>query len=647
MRRSPSSLFLGVLLALWLPSAGLCQVAEPPLWFLVTDVSCQPEVATTGEAVSNALREGLAGIDGVQLIVPGDLERILEAMDLSSSTSLTGTLAQEVAVRGGIPLMLEVELVPDGSAYGIETRLMDPENGTVHLRTTETASSEVEVPEAVARTVTAVRQGLEDTVPSVTNRQRLSLVFTPSLEALKLHTEAVMANQATRYADALPLLEEAVRVDPDFAAGWRLLSVVLSNLGQERERQVEAVTRAYELSRELPEYERLTTAATYFGTTYDYGRSAEVLEQITERFPDRGGWNNMGLRYGQIGEYEKARDALQEAVNRGPSALNTGNLITAAVRIGDLETAREALRIREDNGYGTPAGNLGYAATIAYMDGDREEARRLNLAGIEAATTDVGRATDLRLAGYLDAVEGRVASFHQRLDEANGLWSAAGSTGTVFDNRQIQALFDALVLGKEEEATARLNGALQDAASADAPRDRFDAGTLAFFGMPERAREMAAEWEAATPADLQALYEPTLHRLRGFLALGEGRVEEGMRGLEAAVEAGFESPINLGELAVAYDRAGMPDRALETFHKYLDAPNVSRRTVDAVFLGLTYERLGQLHEARGEVDEAVKFHTLFVDLWAEADPELQPRVQAAREALARLGLETATSFGSS
>lgn len=104
------------------------------------------------------------------------------------------------------------------------------------------------------------------------------------------------------------------------------------------------------------------------------------------------------------------------------------------------------------------------------------------------------------------------------------------------------------------------------------------------------------------------------------------------------MEASFESPFNQGELALAYDRAGgMPDRAPEAFHRYLDAPNVKRRTADAVFLGLTHERLGQLHEARGEVEEAVKFHTLFVELWAEADPELQPRVQAARGALASLG----------
>jgi hypothetical protein len=36
------------------------------------------------------------------------------------------------------------------------------------------------------------------------------------------------------------------------------------------------------------------------------------------------------------------------------------------------------------------------------------------------------------------------------------------------------------------------------------------------------------------------------------------------------------------------------------------------------------------------LDEAAQYHALFIDLWADADPNLQPRVQAAREALARI-----------
>jgi hypothetical protein len=50
------------------------------------------------------------------------------------------------------------------------------------------------------------------------------------------------------------------------------------------------------------------------------------------------------------------------------------------------------------------------------------------------------------------------------------------------------------------------------------------------------------------------------------------------------------------------------------------------------------ERLGQLYDEMGDLEQAAGYYGLFVELWADADPELQPRVRAARtrmEAIAR------------
>ena len=50
-------------------------------------------------------------------------------------------------------------------------------------------------------------------------------------------------------------------------------------------------------------------------------------------------------------------------------------------------------------------------------------------------------------------------------------------------------------------------------------------------------------------------------------------------------------------------------------------------------------RLSQLHASLGHRDKAIEYYTQFIDLWKDADPELQPQVEAAREALARLMAE--------
>jgi len=48
------------------------------------------------------------------------------------------------------------------------------------------------------------------------------------------------------------------------------------------------------------------------------------------------------------------------------------------------------------------------------------------------------------------------------------------------------------------------------------------------------------------------------------------------------------------------------------------------------------ERLGQLYEQMGDTAKAVANYHAFIELWKNADPELQPRVADAKRRLARL-----------
>jgi len=62
---------------------------------------------------------------------------------------------------------------------------------------------------------------------------------------------------------------------------------------------------------------------------------------------------------------------------------------------------------------------------------------------------------------------------------------------------------------------------------------------------------------------------------------------------------------------------------------------------DVLFLSFTFQpqaqlRLGQIYERQGETEKAVDAYSYFVEYWSEADPELQPMLQEARLAIARL-----------
>ena len=98
----------------------------------------------------------------------------------------------------------------------------------------------------------------------------------------------------------------------------------------------------------------------------------------------------------------------------------------------------------------------------------------------------------------------------------------------------------------------------------------------------------------------------------------------------------------LPEIARAYDLSGNADSAVTLFREFADkrytayATSLSDLGAAAQYTGGVYKRLGELYEAKGDRENAARFYTKFVDLWSNADPELQPKVAEVRKRLARL-----------
>ena len=61
---------------------------------------------------------------------------------------------------------------------------------------------------------------------------------------------------------------------------------------------------------------------------------------------------------------------------------------------------------------------------------------------------------------------------------------------------------------------------------------------------------------------------------------------------------------------------------------------------DSYWLPVVYERLGDLYEQRADTAKAIHYYGKLVDLWKDADSELQPRVEAARRAMEALSRDT-------
>jgi hypothetical protein len=63
---------------------------------------------------------------------------------------------------------------------------------------------------------------------------------------------------------------------------------------------------------------------------------------------------------------------------------------------------------------------------------------------------------------------------------------------------------------------------------------------------------------------------------------------------------------------------------------------IGRFNTDGAFLAGSYKRLGELWEAKGDRAKAAHYYAKFLDMWKDADAELQPAVAQVRKRLAQL-----------
>jgi len=155
------------------------------------------------------------------------------------------------------------------------------------------------------------------------------------------------------------------------------------------------------------------------------------------------------------------------------------------------------------------------------------------------------------------------------------------------------------------------------------------------MGQPDRAKQVMAEYEAAVPEAIRRR-QPFRHGAAAAIALAEGRVQDGIKGYRAWYDEDNCSVCGLYLVARAYERAGERDSALAVYERAVTTPGYSRSFEEAATLGPTYKRLGELYEERGDTAKARDYYGRFVDLWKNADAELQPQVREVRQRLAKL-----------
>lgn len=165
---------------------------------------------------------------------------------------------------------------------------------------------------------------------------------------------------------------------------------------------------------------------------------------------------------------------------------------------------------------------------------------------------------------------------------------------------------------------------------------RWMAEVLASAGRPDEAESLLEEARRQHAADGVVWNESDGVLARAIIERVRGREDRALEALRRVEELGrFSGQVDL-ERARVHEQAGRPDSALAAYERVLASTGFDRLPLDLLHLGFVLQRTGELHDERGDRARALEYYARFVELWQDADPELQPRVESVRRRMAAL-----------
>jgi len=587
-------------------------------------------------AVTQAFRVDLSQSELVKVVEPATLDEALARMELPEDQAITFDVAHELAVREGYPAVIEGEVSSIGDGFVLTARLADARSEETLASLRETAADANEVIPAIDRLSGKMRERIGDSYSDMRAEEPLADVTTGSLEALEKYSRALELFRTDQDRQrGLELLEEAVAIDTAFAMAWRKIGV--ETVGDQA-RTVEAMTKAYLFRDRLTERESLLAEATYYTiATGEPRRAIRVYERMVDLDP-RDAWalNNLGATYTDLGEWDEAEHWFARSVAIDSSVKSVVNVATAQVNQGKLDEAAATLDIADRMAPGAERS----LATRYSLETNRENWVEAKALAIKLRDDS----TDPAWAGVGSFALGHVAAILGKLTEAEAHWReatrASSEAGTGFPAWPLMQVFDldAHVRGDTARALRALDAILTDFPLEDRNVLNRPYGWLALTyargGNRAKAEALIAEWEAEVPEEYRSGedVDAWMLRIEAASLLSAGRLEEALDLVRQADVPGC-APCRYVPKAQIFDQMGVRDSALAMYEGFLELHAHDRAGWDNELRGPTLERVGQLYDEAGDLENAAVYYARFVELWADADPELQPRVEIARARL--------------
>ncbi len=611
-------------------------VLEEQAEIILADFENRTADSLMGVTITEALRIDLSQSQVVRLVDPATIEAALERMEVDRVALFDDELAREVALREGIKAVIAGEVGQLGQGYMVSARLIAPSDGDVLTAVRERADGDDQLFDTVDRLSRQLRERIGESLRDVRASAPLEQVTTSSLEALRLYTLAWPEQ-------SIELMEEAVRIDSTFAMAYWRLAGQYGNEGRMRERNT-AARRAFRYRDRLPLVQRYHVESLYYSYVEgDRDKRISALRSVLELDPyNTSAMNNLGNSLSGLRRFAEAESLYIQARAVRPHHLHFQGTVASQVNQGKYEDADTTLDLFAEHFPGHP----GYfRSTIRYAAARHDlETVALYLDSLELTQREsvLWRYRVSVHRTWVALRQGKLSEAEYYLRQATSLQEQRGLLGACLDLAVSHlGRVDIVYRGNPSAAWRKVEEALElyplDSIAPEARPYENLAIAAAMADRADQARAWLAERVAlGESGELGRLRSDQEARVSGYIALAELRPDEAITAYLASHE-GFACIIcALPAIAQAYDLADLPDSAIVFYERYLTTPWIRRLEEDAWNLPGTLKRLGELYEQRANHENAIHYYNEFVELWQEADPELQPQVEDVRQRIARL-----------
>ncbi|HEY7861163.1 MAG TPA: protein kinase, partial [Gemmatimonadaceae bacterium] len=610
-----------------LQAKGLIKDRQP---ILLAEFENRASDSTLGPTLTEALRVDLSQSQTVKLLDGEAVGNALERMKLPETSKLTPALASQLAAREGVPAIVTGEIAPVGKSYVLTAKVISTTDGSVLTALRETAASDAELIPAIDRLSRALRERIGESLVTIRADQPLAHVTTESLEALRKYTEALRISDAGREDDAIPLLQEATTIDTSFAMAWRKLAVLLSNRLAPYAKIADASEHAYRHRDRLPEVEKQATIGWYFDQIqHDPAKAAAAYRAMLAIDPGSDiALNNLALLDIPQRRFAEAESLAVRCVSEGEFGNCPLNAIAAQLAQGMPFRAESTYQLWKRNSAGDPnmraSGEL-----IASWRHDFPEAERRDREAAAAAPSPFWKDIAASDLANIEGMQGHISNSEANMRTAASIDESNGAMGMYYLRVAKLAQLD---FRHQVHVSAAL-AALADARSkhplnsVDPTERQYPQLAIAYAlgGKVDEARSLMEEYARTVPTLVQK-GDPDHFEALGNIAMAEGRNEEALRDFQETRVNNLCTLCGTFEIAATFAKLNQPDSARAYYEEYLKGADGFRMREDVDHLAATYQRLGELYEAKGDRATARADYEKLLDLWKTADPELQPIV---------------------